>query len=122
LVCIQEFMTPLLGILEPGDYAIIAGIVTIFAGGAAYTARQRIDLFRLERQLDELQRKMDVLLRHQGIEMPAPPPSGLSPQVERLALNPHEKIAAIKLYREQNPGTGLAEAKSKIEEFQKSRT
>jgi ribosomal protein L7/L12 len=115
-------MTPVLGILEFGDYAIIAGIVTIFAGGAAYTARQRIDLFRVQAQLDELQRKMDALLKHQGIELPQPPPSGLSPQVERLALDPQEKIAAIKLYREQNPGTGLAEAKARIEEFAKSRS
>ena len=107
-------MTPLLGVLEFGDYAIIAGIVTIFAGGAAYTARQRTDLFRLERQLDSLQQKMDALLKHQGIELPAPPPSGLSPQVERLALDPQGKIAAIKLYREQT-GAGLKEAKDYVE-------
>jgi ribosomal protein L7/L12 len=52
--------------------------------------------------------------------MPAPPPSGLSPEVELLAQDPSQKIAAIRLYREENPGVGLAEAKTKIEEFYKS--
>jgi ribosomal protein L7/L12 len=51
--------------------------------------------------------------------MPTPPPSGLSPQVELLARDPDRKIAAIKLYREEHPGTGLAEAKLIIEEFYK---
>jgi len=110
-------MPPLLGILEFGDYAIIAWIVAAFAGGAAYTARQRVDLGRLERQLNQLQQKMDALLKHQGVELPPPPPSGLSPEVERLASDPGTKIQAIKLYRDQNPGVGLAEAKAKIEEF-----
>ena len=110
-------MTPLLGVLEFGDYAIIAWIVAVFAGGAAYTARQRIDLGRLEQQLNRLEQKLDSLLKHQGIELPPPPPSGLSPEVERLASDPNTKIQAIKLYRDQNPGVGLAEAKAKIEAF-----
>jgi hypothetical protein len=62
-------MTPLLGVLEFGDYAIIAWIVVVFAGGAAYTARQRIDLGRLEQQLDRLHQKMDALLKHQGVAL-----------------------------------------------------
>jgi hypothetical protein len=110
-------MTPPLGVLEFGDYAIIAGIVVVFAGAAAYTTRQRIDLGRLERQLSWLQQKMDALLKHQGVELPPPPPSSLSQEVERLASDPSTKIQAIKLYREQNPGVGLAEAKTKIEAF-----
>lgn len=32
-----------------------------------------------------------------------------------------EKIPAIKLYREENPGVGLAEANAKIEEFAEGR-
>jgi hypothetical protein len=108
-------MSPPFGVLEFGDYAIIATIVVVFAGGAAFATRQRIDLGRLERQLNYLQQKMDALLKHQGVELPPPPSSGLSPEVERLASDPRTKIQAIKLYRDQNPGVGLAEAKTKIE-------
>lgn len=110
-------MTSIVGVLEFGDYAIIAWIVVVFAGGAAYTTRQRINLGRLERQLDWLHQKLDALLKHHGVELPPLPPSGLSSEVEQLANAPGGKIAAIKLYREQNPGVGLAEAKAKVEEF-----
>lgn len=113
-------MSPVFGVLQFGDYAIIAWIVVVFAGGAAYSARQRVDLGRLEQQLALLQQKMDALLKHLGIELPPPPPSGLSPEVERLARDPSSKIQAIKLYRQQNPGVGLAEAKTEIEAFFKS--
>jgi hypothetical protein len=110
-------MTTLFGVLEFRDYLFIAGIVALFAGGASTTTRQRFYLLRLELQVRELQGKLDALLKHQGIELPPPAPSGLSPEVEQLARDPGTKIAAIKLYREQNPGVGLAEAKAKIEEF-----
>ena len=102
-------MTLLLAILEFGDYAIIAVIVMIFAGGASFVARQQLDLRRMER-------KMDAILKNQGIEIP----SGISPEVRLMAKDPKQKIAAIKLYREENPGIGLAEAKEKIEEICKS--
>jgi ribosomal protein L7/L12 len=114
-------MSPLLAVLEFNDYAIIAGIVIVFAGGAAYTARPAINLLKLELQMRDLQQKVDALLKHQGVVMPVPPPSDLSPQVELLARDPSQKIAAIKAYREEHPGVGLAEAKLKIEEFYKSR-
>jgi ribosomal protein L7/L12 len=96
-------MTPLLAILEFGDYAIIAVIVIIFAGGASFAARQRLDLRRVERNLD-------ALLKHHGVEF-------LSPEVQLLAKDPSKKVAAIKLHREQNPGLGLADAKREIEVF-----
>jgi hypothetical protein len=105
-VRLYAIMKPLLGILEFSDYAIIAGIVIVLAGGAAYAGRQRVDLRRLER-------KLDALLRHNGVELPSP----LSPEVQRLAKDPHQKIAAIKLHRKQNPGLGLAEAKADVEDF-----
>jgi hypothetical protein len=110
-------MTPLLAVLEFGDYALIAVILAVFAGGAALTKRQGLDLGRLERRLKSVEQKLDALLKHEGIEPPPPPPSGLSPEVERLARDPRTKIAATKLYRQENPGVGLAEAKAKIEEF-----
>lgn len=110
-------MIPLLAVLEFSDYALIAVIVAVFAGGAALTKRQGFDLGRLERRLKSVEQKLDALLKHEGIEPPPPPPSGLSPEVEQLAKDSSKKIAAIKLHRQQNPGVGLAEAKAKIEEF-----
>ena len=41
----------------------------------------------------------------------------LSPEVADLALDPATRIAAIKLYRDLNPRTALAEAKVKVEAF-----
>ena len=107
----------MLALLEFSDFAVIAGIVTIFAGGAAFTARQQINLARLERDVAQLHQKLDALLAHHGVQVKGPPPSGLSREVEQLARDPNQKIAAIKRYREENPGTGLAEAKVRIEEF-----
>jgi hypothetical protein len=102
-------MTPLLAILEQRDYTVIAviviiatGFAKIFTGGASFAARQRLDLRRLER-------KLDALLKHQGIELPS--------EAEILAKDPTQKIAAIKLYREENPGVGLTEAKARVEEI-----
>ena len=99
-------MTPLLAILELSDYGVITLIVILFAGGASFASRQRLNLRRLEC-------KLDALLKHHGVELP----SRLSPEVQRLAKDPSQKIAAIKLHREQNPGLGLAEAKADIEDF-----
>ena len=97
-------MTPLFAILEATDYAFIAGVVIIFAGGASFAARQRLDLRRLEH-------KLDLLLKHQGVVVPS--------EFEMLAKDPNQKIAAIRLYRVEHPGVGLAEAKAKVEEFYK---
>ncbi len=72
---------------------------------------------RLERRVNTLKAHLDHLVTQFGVTLPPGPPSGLSPEVERLAREPYGKIAAIKLLREQNPGVGLAEAKARIEEF-----
>jgi ribosomal protein L7/L12 len=113
-------MTPLLGVLEIKDYAIIAIIMVVFGGGATLAKGSNVKVQVLAAQIRELQKRLDLLLKHQGIEIPEPT-SGLSPEVERLALEPSSKIAAIKLYRRQNPGTGLREAKEVIEAFQETR-
>ena len=110
-------MIPLLAVLEFKDYAIIAVIVAVFASGAAYTSRQEISLISLELELKALRKKVDALLKFHSIQLPEPPPSGLSREVEQLASHPATHIAAIKLYRQQNPGVGLAEAKSRVEEY-----
>jgi len=104
-------MAPLLATtLSVGDFAIIAWLAIVFGGAAAYTTRQRVDLRRLER-------KLDALLKHEGIS--APLEASLSEEVQRLARDPAQKMAAMKLHREQT-GLGLAEAKADIEEFIKT--
>jgi len=113
-------MTTLLATLEFNAFATIAAmaaIVMIFAAGAACTKGSDGNMRLLAVQMREVQKKLDALLKHHGIELPPPPASGLSPEVERLAGDPHTKIAAIKLYRQENPGTGLREAKEVIEAF-----
>jgi len=114
-------MTPLLAVLDSTDYAIIVGIVLLFAGGAALTKGPDLNAQLLASQMRQLQKKLDALLKHEGVELPPPPVSGLSEDVELLASSPQTKIAAIKLYRQENPGVGLREAKEKIEAFYKSR-
>jgi ribosomal protein L7/L12 len=98
-------MNILLAVLEFTDFAVIAVIVIVFAGTASLATRQRLNLRRVER-------KLDALLQHHGIALP----SKLSPEVQRLASDPNQKIAAIKLHREQT-GLSLAEAKAEVEEF-----
>jgi hypothetical protein len=41
----------------------------------------------------------------------------LSSEVQRLAQDPKQLIAAIKLYRREHPSAGLAEARERIEQF-----
>lgn len=103
------FMIPLLAILELTDFLIIALIVLLLTGGSILAGRQPSDSRRLER-------KLDALLKHHGIE----PPTGMAPEVQQLARDPEKKIAAIKLHREEHPGLGLAEAKADIEDFIKN--
>jgi ribosomal protein L7/L12 len=100
--------------------AAIGAVVGLIARGTV-SSKSDVAVQLLALQVRELQRKVEALLKHEGIEMPRPPASGLSPELERLASLPDTKIAAIKLYRLENPGTGLSEAKEKIEAFYKSR-
>lgn len=113
-------MTPLLAVLEFQDFVFIAGIVMVFTGGAAFTARREVNLLPLQRQMNELQQRLDVILKFHNLPIPTPPKSDLSPDVQLMAKDPYQKIAAIKQYRQDHPGVGLAEAKARIEEFSKT--
>jgi hypothetical protein len=116
-------MIPILAALDFNNLAIgaiIGAIIGYFSGAANNSFRLEFQL--VEQQLRVLQQKLDTLMKHQGVELPPPSASGLSPEVERLASIPDGKIAAIKLYRQEHPGVGLAEAKTRIEEFYRSRS
>ena len=105
----RQFMTPLFASLEVMDFVIITIIFLLFRSGSIIATRQPDGLRRLER-------KLDALLEHYGIELP----SGMSPDVQQLARDPRKKIEAIKLHREDHPGLGLKEAKEAVEEFIRS--
>ena len=73
---------------------------------------------RAKDQLARVERKLNALLRHHGVD----PTQGLplSDRVKQLAGDPARKIEAIKVYR-QETGVGLAEAKEAVEAYIHSR-
>ena len=88
---------------------IIAFIVLVFGGGAAIVGRQRVDLRRLDR-------KLDALLKHQGISRPPI----VSEEVQQLLRDRTKKSEAIKLHREQT-GLDLEDAIADVEAFMTSK-
>ena len=88
---------------------VIAFIVLVFGGSAAIIGRQRVDLRRLDR-------KLDVLLKHQGI----PLPPIVSEEVQHILRDPAKKSEAIKLHQEQT-GLDLADAMADVEAFMTSK-
>ena len=98
-------MTPLLATLQFIDFMGIAFIVIVFGGGADIIGRQRVDLRRLER-------KLDALLKHQGVSLPPI----VSEEVQRILRDPAKKPEAVKLHREQT-GLDLADATADVEAF-----
>ncbi|WP_330252483.1 ribosomal protein L7/L12 [Nocardia sp. NBC_00565] len=67
---------------------------------------------RLERKIDRLERKLDLILEHLGI--PSPDASLDYGEIDEL-LRQGKKIQAIKLYRELHTSAGLKEAKDAVE-------
>jgi hypothetical protein len=106
-------MMPVLAtVLGFSDFAIIAWVVVVFAGAAAYGGRRAQELRRIER-------KLDTLLKHHGL--PVPPEAALSKEVlQCLARNPANKAEALKLHLLQT-GLDMAEAKADIEDYLKTR-
>jgi hypothetical protein len=100
--------------LDFGDFVWIGLIVMLFAGGSAAASRLKpSDTSRLRR----LEAKLDLILEHLGLEYEGPDtPAGLSAEVQALADDPGQKIAAIKLHREQT-GLGLKDAKDAVEAY-----
>jgi len=104
-------MTPTFAtVLGLSDFAIIAWLMIVFTGAAAYTTRKSAETQRIER-------KLDALLKHQGITLP--PRAKLSEKVQRLARDPAQRSNAVVLHRTET-GLGLVEAKADIENFIKT--
>jgi hypothetical protein len=114
-------MTTLLAAVDFNSLALGAAIGAVIGFLSIGTGHGKVEanVKRLSLQMSDLQKKLDALLKHQGIAMP-PSASDLSPEVQMMAKDPSQKIAAIKLYREEHPGVGLAEAKERIEEFSRT--
>jgi ribosomal protein L7/L12 len=70
--------------------------------------------FNHVRRLQDVERKLNLLLAHLGIDPTAVVPP--SSHVVSLAKDPQQRIAAIKAYRQQT-GAGLKEAAAVIEKI-----
>ncbi|TJZ56036.1 hypothetical protein FCH28_12305 [Streptomyces piniterrae] len=81
-------------------------VVSSAATGAGASQRAKM----LDRRIQRLERKVDVLLTHLGAQEPADP--GMA-EIDEL-LRKGKKIEAIKLHRELT-GSGLKEAKDEVE-------
>jgi ribosomal protein L7/L12 len=101
----------LFAVLEFTDFAIIAAIVVVLAGGAA-TARAGVGAANRD-QLVRIEQKLDLLLTHAGLDYTPAPKAAWQALADE---GPARKIAAIKAYREQT-GADLAEAKRAVEEY-----
>lgn len=101
----------LFAVLELTDFAIIATIVAMLAGGAA-AARSLFGPDDRDR-LARVEQKLDLLLTHAGLDYTPPVKSTWQGLVDQ---GPARKIDAIKTYREET-GAGLAEAKRVVEEY-----
>lgn len=104
----------MLAVLGFWDFFLIAVIVMVFAGGTSvYSKFRASDARRLRR----VERKLDLILNELNLKYEDGNPGGeLSEAVRQLADDPNQKIAAIKLYREQT-GASLADAKEAIEAY-----
>lgn len=101
-------------ILEFSDFVIILAIVVIYGSSSAVLTALKSSS---ERRFIRLEKKLDLILKHLGIEDVGPTNvGGLSVEVRTLADDPAKKIQAIKLHREQT-GVGLKEAKDAVEAY-----
>ncbi|WP_433522936.1 hypothetical protein ACQPZ2_38780 [Nocardia pseudovaccinii] len=66
---------------------------------------------RLERRIDNLERKLDMIIKHLGL--PSPDPATPYDEIDEL-IRQGKKIHAIKLYRDLT-GRSLRDAKDAVE-------
>ncbi len=98
-------------VLDFTDFAIIAAIVAVLAGGTV-VARASFGPANRDR-LTRVEQKLDLLLTHAGLDYT---PATKAAWQALADEGPARKIAAIKAYREET-GAGLADAKQAVEEY-----
>ncbi|MEU8658641.1 hypothetical protein [Actinoplanes philippinensis] len=98
-------LVPVLVVLAP-VVALLGVLTVVLALGKAAAARDRA---RTAERLARVERKLDALLRHHGIDVAEPE---LPEILEHLRRG--RKIHAIKAYRDQT-GATLADAKATVE-------
>lgn len=105
-------------VLEFSDFLWILVIVAIFSGGsaAAYSVFKPSDAARIRR----LEAKVDLILKHLGLEYKNPAAAGLSEEVKALADDPAQKASAIGLHRKQT-GLSLLDCKRAVEAYMSGR-
>jgi ribosomal protein L7/L12 len=106
----KERRCEVFAVLEFSDFIWIALIVSLFA--AAYSVYKPSDAARLRR----LEAKVNLILKHLGLEYKDPATGGLSEEVKTLADDPARKIEAIKLHRKQTR-LSLMDAKDAVEGY-----
>ncbi|MFE6741316.1 ribosomal protein L7/L12 [Streptomyces tubercidicus] len=91
--------------------SVLAVVVSLLVLGVAMLATASDRRSRtLERRLQNLERKADLLLAHAGIQEPE---DARMAEIDQLLVQ-GKKIQAIKVHREVT-GSGLAEAKEAVE-------
>jgi ribosomal protein L7/L12 len=80
--------------------------------GFLLVANVMASIFGRTRSLQDVERKMNLVLRHLGIDPSAQVPP--SSEVVSLAADPKQRIAAIRAYRLES-GSGLKEAAAVID-------
>lgn len=95
--------------LNFGDFIVIAALIAFF-GGARYA------LTRNDPLGTQNARKLDAIIKHLNIQMPAiRQPGALSDDVQKLLLA-DRRIDAIKAYRVET-GAGLKEAREAVDGY-----
>ena len=104
----------MLAVLELRDFLWIFVILGLFTYAITATTLSRsIESVRLRR----VEAKLDFILNHLELEYVDPAsPGGLSVEVQALADDPSQKIAAVKLHRERS-GLGPKEAKDAVDAY-----
>ena len=93
------------------------GILVMLGVVSLFTIERRLGA--LLRQFVLLQRKIDLVLEHLGVEQ-VTPLSGISANVQEIASDPSRKIEAIKVHRDET-GASLKEAKDAVEKWMREK-
>ena len=102
--------------MDPTLTAVLVGaavlVLVLALAGRGGSTRQ------LERRLDRLEHKVDLLMQHLDVPQPGPTGPDIALDTDVVALaRAGRKIEAIKRYRELT-GVGLKEAKDAVERIQ----